>query len=115
MLQAGFMAANKRVLLVLLCALLVPVVPFVVIGELPGERWLMRSGAALAIAAGAERMPLPAYLSSVVVGDLMYAAALAADGAALLPEGTWGAGMLLPVVAYLTWRKLSARRVSGPA
>jgi uncharacterized membrane protein YdjX (TVP38/TMEM64 family) len=188
------------------CALLVPIVPFVVIGEMPGERWLMSSGAdgmrfgatgagllaldlllpipssivgallggrlgfwagaawsflglmighsvgyalgrlaparwssdipetpswialflsrpvpvfaeALALAAGAERMPLSAYFSSVALGDLIYAAVLAADGAALLPEGTWGAGlvlpMLLPVVGYLTWRKLSARRVSS--
>lgn len=204
------MAPNKRALLVLLCALLVPIIPFVVIGEMPGERWLMSSGAddmrfgatgagllaldlllpipssivgallggrlgfwaggaftfvglmvghsigyalgrlaparwaselpeapswialllsrpvpvfaeALAIAAGAERVPLGAYFSSVALGDLIYAAVLAADGAALLPEGawSWGAGlvlpMLLPVIGYLTWRKLAARRVSSSA
>ena len=204
MLQAGCMTPNKRALLVLACALLVPIVPFVVIGEMPGERWLNNAGGnglrfgatgagllaldlllpipssiigavlggrlgfmagtawsflglaighslgyalgrltparwasqlpaapswiavllsrpvpvfaeALAIAAGAERMPLTSYLSSALLGDLIYAAALAADGAALLPESSWGGGlilpMLLPVAGYLAWRKLSARHV----
>lgn len=188
----------KRVLLVLTCALLIPIIPFAVIGELPGERWLNAAGSgplgfgatgaallmldvllpipssivgallggrlgllpgfgwiffglvaghaigyalgrlvperwasdlpaapswiavlvsrpvpvfaeALAIAAGAERMPLVAYASSVVLGDAIYAAALAANGAALLPDGLWGVGlvgpMLLPVVGYLAFRK----------
>ncbi len=30
----------KRSLIVIICALIVPIVPFVVVGELPGERWL---------------------------------------------------------------------------
>lgn len=200
------MTPYRRALLVLICALLVPIVPFVVIGEMPGERWLnataddgLRFGAtgagllaldlllpipssivgallggrmgfwggaawafaglslghgvgyalgrltparwaselpaapswiavllsrpvpvfaeALAIAAGAERMPLPAFISSVALGDLIYAAALAADGAALLPEGSWGVGlvlpMLLPVLGYLAWRRVQARRVAA--
>jgi uncharacterized membrane protein YdjX (TVP38/TMEM64 family) len=196
------MAPSKRALLVLLCAVLVPIVPFVAIGELPGERWLMSAGdsgvrfgatgagllaldlllpipssiigallggrlgfwagaawtflglgvghsggyalgrllparwsselpaaptwiavllsrpvpvfaEALALAAGATRMPLSAFLSSALLGDLIYAAALAADGAALLPDGAWVTGlllpMLLPVVGYLAWRKWMAR------
>ena len=37
-------AAWKRVLLVIGCAVLVPIVPFVVIGELPGQRWLQAQG-----------------------------------------------------------------------
>ena len=220
MLQAGCMTPTKRTLLVLVCALLVPIVPFVTIGELPGERWLNSAGSdsvrfgitgagllaldlvlpipssiigallggrlgfvagglwcflglfvghcigyalgrltplrwtsaalgphaadtthhrshaaegvgrrgatwialclsrpipvfaeALALAAGAERMRLSAFVGSVAIGDAIYAAALAADGAALLPEGTWGIGlilpMLLPVIGYLAWRKLA--------
>lgn len=195
------MTQTKRALVVLVCALLVPIVPFVMIGEMPGERWLNSAGSdslrfgitgagllaldlllpipssiigallggrlgfvagglwcflglftghcvgyalgclaparwtsqpvakssaswfallvsrpipvfaeALALAAGVERMPLSAFVGSVAIGDAIYAAALAADGAALLPEGTWGVGlilpMLLPVVGYLAWRKL---------
>lgn len=200
------MTPIKRALAVLMCALLVPIVPFLLIGELPGERWLNSAGGdsvrfgitgagmlaldlllpipssivgalmggrlgfvfggmwcflglftghivgyllgrltparwvsrevgkssaswialllsrpipvfaeALALAAGAERMPLSAFVSSVAIGDAIYAAALAADGAALLPDGSWGVGlifpMLLPVVGYLAWRKLSHARV----
>jgi 3-dehydroquinate synthase len=202
------MTPTKRALLVLMCALLVPIVPFAMIGELPGERWLNSAGSdsvrfgitgagllaldlllpipssiigallggrlgfvagglwcflglfvghctgyalgrltperwtssargalgrssgswialllsrpipvfaeALALTAGAERMPLSAFVVSVAIGDAIYAAALAADGAALLPEGTWGIGlllpMLLPVVGYLAWRKLVVAR-----
>jgi uncharacterized membrane protein YdjX (TVP38/TMEM64 family) len=206
MLQAASMSSTKRALSVLLTALLVPIVPFVVIGELPGERWLMSAGGdglrfgatgagllaldvllpipssivgallggrlgfwagagwsflglttghcvgyalgrltparwaselpeapswialllsrpvpvfaeALAIAAGAERMPLAAFISSVALGDLAYAVALAADGAALLPEAGWGVGLivplLLPVAGYLLWRKVLARRATS--
>lgn len=200
------MTPTKRALVVLMCALLVPIVPFVMIGEMPGERWLNdagtdslrfgitgagllaldlllpipssiigallggrvgfapgalwcflglftghcigyalgrltparwveadratvgRSGAswialllsrpipvfaeALALAAGAERMPLSAFISSVAIGDAIYAMLLAADGAALLPDGTWGVGlilpMLLPVIGYLAWRRVFA-------
>jgi uncharacterized membrane protein YdjX (TVP38/TMEM64 family) len=69
---------------------------------------------ALALAAGAERMRLSAFVGSVALGDLIYATALAADGAALLPQGAWGVGllfpMLLPVFGYLAWRKMSASR-----
>jgi uncharacterized membrane protein YdjX (TVP38/TMEM64 family) len=206
MLQAGSMTPTKRALLVLVCALLVPIVPFVMIGELPGERWLNSAGddslrfgitgagllaldlllpipssiigallggrlgfvagglwcflgllvghsvgyalgrlaparwvsrpvgqssatwialllsrpvpvfaEALALAAGAERMPLSAFVGSVAIGDAIYASALAADGAALMPDGGWGVGlilpMLLPVVGYLLWRRRAPRAV----
>jgi membrane protein implicated in regulation of membrane protease activity len=62
-------------------------------------------------------MPLAAFMTSAALGDLIYAAALAADGAALLPDGSWGLGMLmpmlLPVAGYLLWRRLHARRVAS--
>lgn len=202
------MAPTKRTLVVLMCALLVPIVPFVMIGEMPGERWLNSAGSdslrfgitgagllaldlllpipssiigallggrlgfavgglwcfvglfvghcvgyalgrltpvrwtssargslgqssaswialllsrpipvfaeALVLAAGAERMPLSAFVGSVAIGDAIYATALAADGAALLPDGTWGIGlllpMLLPVIGYWAWRRLVVAR-----
>jgi len=192
------MTAAKRAFLVLAFALLIPILPFAVIGELPGERWLNAAGSdqlrfgltgaallmldvllpipssivgallggrlglalgfgwiffglvaghaigyalgrlvpqrwasalpaapswiavllsrpvpvfaeALAIAAGAERMPLVAFASSVALGDAIYALALAANGAALLPDGLWGVGlagpMLVPVIGYLLFRR----------
>ena len=200
------MTSTKRALLVLACALLIPIVPFAVIGELPGERWLNAAGEdqlqfgltgaallaldvllpipssiigallggrlglgagfvwsfsglvvghvlgyalgrlvperwaselpaapswiavllsrpvpvfaeALAIAAGAERMPLAAFASSAALGDAIYAAALAANGAALLPDGLWGVGlagpMLVPVLGYLAFRKLHPPSARG--
>jgi uncharacterized membrane protein YdjX (TVP38/TMEM64 family) len=195
------MAAGKsslwRALAVLSAAMLVPIVPFVVIGELPGERWLEASGAnslsfgalgagllaldvllpipssivgamlggrlgfvagfswaflglcagqitgyalgrqlparwsselaeapsvalvflsrpvpvlaeAVAIAAGVERIPFLQFMAAGAAGNACYAAAMAGDGAALLPQGVPGPGlivpMLVPVVAYVAWR-----------
>ncbi len=192
----------------LACALLLPIVPFVVIGELPGERWLRASGdgalafgatgaallaldvllpipssllgallgarlgfaagfawslaglwvghvvgyslgrlvpsrwaselpraptlwvvflsrpvpvlaEAVSVASGAERVPLAGFLAASAAGDCVYAAVLAADGAAWLPSGLRGPGlaapMLLPVVAWLSWRWLAGRRAGGSA
>ena len=200
------MAARKRALLTLACALLIPIVPFVAIGELPGERWLNAAGPdqlrfgvtgaallaldvllpipssligtllggrlglgagfawsflglalgnglgyalgrlvperwaselpeapswiavllsrpvpvfaeAVAIAAGAERMSLAAFISSAALGDAIYAGALVANGAALLPDGLWGMGLMLPllvpVIGYLAFRKLHAPAARG--
>jgi len=43
--QTGiFMASTRRTLLLIAIALAVPIVPFVVIGEVPGEQWLDSSG-----------------------------------------------------------------------
>lgn len=189
-----------RALLVLGCALLVPIVPFVLIGELPGERWLdagghdalavaglgagllaldvlmpipssvlgallggrlglalgfaatfaglcagsalgyglgrllpARFGAseaasaapslalvfvsrpapvfaeAVSIAAGATRAPLRGFAISSALGNAIYASALAADGALLLPQGLAGPGlvlpMLVPVLAFLAFKR----------
>jgi membrane protein YqaA with SNARE-associated domain len=211
-------ASFVRVLWVLLAAALVPLVPFAVIGELPGERWLQAAGAgalafgaagagllaldvllpipssvvgallggrlgfaagfacafiglcvghtvgyalgrlvptkwaapraavasdpsptpsgeleraptlavvflsrpvpvlaeAVAITAGAARMRLRHFLASAALGNAVYAGALAANGAALLPQGLAGPGLILPmslpVVAYALWRALARRR-----
>lgn len=193
-----------RALGVLLAATLIPIVPFAIIGELPGDRWLQSSstddlsfgalGAALlaldvllpipssilgallggrlgfaqgfawawlglctgqtagyalgrllpsrwaselpstptfalvflsrpvpvlaeavAIAAGVERLPFARYFVTGALGNAIYAAAMAADGAALLPQGVLGPGliapMLVPVIAYVAWKRLAKRSV----
>jgi uncharacterized membrane protein YdjX (TVP38/TMEM64 family) len=195
---AGF----GRALAVLGAALLVPIIPFVVIGELPGERWLSAAGSdglrfgatgaallaldlllpipssivgamlggrlgfsagaawtflglctghlvgyalgrllperwasqlpsapslalvflsrpvpvfaeAVTLAAGVERVPLLPFAAALGSGNAVYAVALAADGAALLPQGLGGPGlvlpMLLPVLAYWAFRRFQPR------
>lgn len=195
-------ASLWRALGVLLAAMLVPILPFAIIGELPGERWLelsasdgLRFGAlgggllaldvflpipssivgamlggrlgfaagfawafgglcigqlagyalgralparwasevpeapsvaltflsrpvpvlaeAVSIAAGATRMPPLQFALAGALGNAIYAAAMAGDGAALLPQGLLGPGlilpMLLPVLAYVAWRRLASR------
>ncbi|WP_405234319.1 VTT domain-containing protein [Lentisalinibacter salinarum] len=63
---------------------------------------------AVAIAAGASRMPVAHYLGIAFAGNVIYAAVLAANGAMLLPDALLGPGlfipMLLPVVAWAIWR-----------
>jgi membrane protein DedA with SNARE-associated domain len=69
---------------------------------------------AVAITAGAARMRWPHFLASATLGNAVYAGALAANGAALLPQGLAGPGLILPmalpVVAYALWRALARRR-----
>ncbi len=63
---------------------------------------------AMAFAAGAARVDFPQFLLVAGAGNLLYAGALAANGAALLPGSLLGPGlilpMLVPVVAWLAWR-----------
>lgn len=63
---------------------------------------------AVAIAAGASRMPFAHYLGVAFAGNVIYAAVLAANGAMLLPDALLGPGlfipMLLPVIAWALWR-----------
>lgn len=191
------MGPQAQTALVVTAALLIPIVPFVVIGELPGERWLSAAdenalafaltgtgllaadvllpvpsslvgtllGArlgflpgllwcwgglmlgnlvgyltgwlllsrfapglpraptlvilflsrpvpvfaeAVTFTAGAERMPLRLFLPIAAAGNLVYALALAGNGAALLPGSLAGPGLILPlalpVAAWLLWR-----------
>lgn len=200
----------SRVLIAIILCLAVPIVPFVIIGELPGERWLSSQddhallfgltgsglllsdvllpipssivgsllGArlgmlggfvttfagltgghvigywigrlalkrldadmptaptllavflsrpvpvlaeAVTFAAGATAAPFLPFLSLVVAGNVLYAAVLAGNGAALLPDGFVGVGlvlpMALPVVGWLVWRwhaRRAARAFSSP-
>jgi uncharacterized membrane protein YdjX (TVP38/TMEM64 family) len=69
---------------------------------------------AVSIAAGVERMPFLQFMTAGALGNAVYAAAMAGDGAALLPQGLLGPGlivpMLLPVVAYVVWKRFAPRR-----
>lgn len=71
---------------------------------------------AITFTAGAGHMaPLP-FLATAATGNLLYALALTANGAALLPNGLLGPGLVipmgLPVVAWLgcRWRARRGRR-----
>lgn len=192
------MTKKTKSALVILVAILIPILPFAIIGELPGERWLSaadddaflfgltgagllaadvllpipssvlgtllgarlgfvpgllwcwagliagnligyltgslllaRFGArlpraptlailfisrpvpvfaeAVTFTAGADRMPLGSFLSVSAAGNLIYALALAGNGAALLPDALAGPGLILPmalpVAAWLLWRR----------
>ncbi len=65
----------RRVLLVIACALLLPIVPFVLVGELPGERFLLAAGdTSLSLGAmGALLLALDVLLPipSSVIGSLL--------------------------------------------
>lgn len=66
---------------------------------------------AVALAAGATSMPVRNFLALAAAGNALYAAVLCGNGALLLPEALAGPGlvipMLLPVVAWLAWRRLA--------
>lgn len=68
---------------------------------------------AMSLAAGASSMPIPKFLLFCGAGNAVYAAVLAANGAALLPTNLIGLGlvipMLLPVLTWSIWRAMAAR------
>lgn len=67
----------------------------------------------LVLAAGATRVPFGAFLLAATPGSALYAAALAGNGAALLPDALLGAGlvvpMLLPAAGWGVWQLVQAR------
>ena len=103
------MRTATRLTLVILLAILIPIVPFVVIGELPGERWLSATDehallfglTGMGLLASDVLLPIP----SSIVGTML--------GARLgfLPGWAWcWAGLVLGnSVGYLTGRLLLAR------
>ena len=194
-----------RLVLVIVIALLIPIIPFVVIGELPGEAWVqaqgddaVRFGAAgaavlaadvlipvpsslvgtllggrlgfipgflwsflglmlgnlagyglgrlvhrrgdedvpdaparivvvlsrpvpvlaegMTFAAGATGMRLLSFLLAIGIGNAIYAAALAGSGAALLPDGLAGPGLVvplaIPLLGWAIWKWVARRSVS---
>ena len=64
---------------------------------------------ALSLTAGATGMAMLPYLYVCAAGNAIYALALAGNGAAFIPDTLLGPGlivpMLLPVVAWIVWRK----------
>jgi len=70
------MSPNQRLILVIVLALLIPIVPFAIIGELPGERWLSANdehaltfgltGAALLISD--VLLPIPSSIVGILLG-----------------------------------------------
>lgn len=103
------MTQAKRLALVILIAILIPIVPFIVIGELPGERWLSHNDenallfgiSGMLILASDVLLPIP----SSIVGSML--------GARLgfLPGLFWcWTGLLLGnAIGYLTGRLLLSR------
>ncbi len=69
---------------------------------------------AVALAAGATRMPLQNFFGLIAAGNAIYAAVLSANGATLIPDGLVGPGlvvpMLLPVIAWIVWRAMTKSR-----
>ena len=69
---------------------------------------------ALSLAAGATRMPVLPYFSVCAAGNAIYAAVLAGNGAAFIPDAIAGPGlvvpMLLPVLAWFIWRQVAKRQ-----
>lgn len=69
---------------------------------------------AVAIAAGATRLPMRVYAPWCVAGDAVYALVLAANGAQFLPQNmawwAWLLPMALPVVSWLAWRAWQQRK-----
>lgn len=72
---------------------------------------------AVAIAAGAARVSWPQFLLACGAGNLVYAAALALNGAELLAGSLLGPGlvlpMLLPVAGWLLWRAMHRDSSTG--
>ena len=66
---------------------------------------------AMSLAAGATRMPALPYFSVCAAGNAIYAIVLAGNGATLIAESLAGPGlivpMLLPVIAWMIWRRLA--------
>lgn len=68
---------------------------------------------AMAVAAGASSMPFAQFALTCAAGNFIYAAALAANGATLLPDSFTGPAliipMLLPAITWGLWVWLSGR------
>jgi uncharacterized membrane protein YdjX (TVP38/TMEM64 family) len=69
---------------------------------------------AVTFAAGAVQMPLMPFLWISAAGSGLYALALAANGAALLPAALIGPGLVIPMtvpaLGWLVWRWLAHRQ-----
>jgi uncharacterized membrane protein YdjX (TVP38/TMEM64 family) len=103
------MRTATRLSLIILLAILIPIIPFAVIGELPGDRWLsaMDENAylfgltAMALLASDVLLPIP----SSIVGTMLGARV------GFLPGwiGCWSGLVLGSLIGYLTGRLLLSR------
>lgn len=105
----GTRVGSKRLLLVILASLLIPITPFVITGELPGERWLSATDAnalrfaatGAALLAADVVLPIP----SSIIGTLMGARLGLASGW----PWVWFGLTLGNVIGYGAGRLLLAR------
>lgn len=72
---------------------------------------------AMALAAGASNLRWSEFLLACGTGNLIYALALALNGAEFVPDAALGPGlllpMLLPAAGWLVWRRLQRSQQSG--
>jgi membrane protein DedA with SNARE-associated domain len=72
---------------------------------------------AVALAAGAARLGWPRFLAACGAGNVVYAGALAVNGASLVPEAPLGAGLVLPMalpaLGWLAWRVVRRAAPNG--
>jgi membrane protein DedA with SNARE-associated domain len=71
---------------------------------------------AVAIGAGALRVPFARFALPMVLGNALYAGVMAANGAALLPDDLVGLGLIAPLavpvigwLAFYIWQRRSER------
>jgi len=108
------MRTSSRLVIVIIAALLIPIIPFVIIGELPGERWLSAndSNAVLFGLTGAGLLvsdvllPVP----SSIVGVLLGARLGFISGWLWI----WGGLVLGNLIGYATGRLLFGRMGTEP-
>lgn len=99
------------------------------LGRLAPERWASRAATApsllgvfvsrpvpvlaeaLAVSAGATRMPLHQFLAAAALGDAIYAAALSAAGAELLSHGWYVAALVVPMTLIVVAGWIARRRL----
>jgi membrane protein DedA with SNARE-associated domain len=103
------MFSATRLTIVILLAMLIPIVPFLVIGELPGERWLSAAdenaflfGAiGSALLAADVLLPIPSSIVGTMLGARL----------GVLPGWLWGwAGLVLGnIIGYATGQLLLSR------
>lgn len=71
---------------------------------------------AVTFTAGAEKMNFTSFFLISLAGNGIYSLALTGNGAALLPDSMTGPGlilpMLLPVAAWLLWRRLEQKNIT---
>jgi uncharacterized membrane protein YdjX (TVP38/TMEM64 family) len=109
----------KRGLLIVGASVFVPIIPFLVVGELPGDRWLMRTDAHALLFGAVGCLLLAADLllpiPSSVVGTLLAARLGAPVGGVLTLAGLMGSAGLGYLLGRLAPARLRARVGTTPS